>query len=93
MSDLISRQTVIDMVKGWNLNQHIMNEEDAIDDVNALLSAQPEPLTDKEQRIFLAAMAKEEKVCEEVDRIYPCEDSLIRVCREIKRKVKGALWA
>lgn len=57
--------------------------------------AQPEPLTDKEQRIFLAAMAKEEKVCAEVDRNYvrePYEDSLMSVCREIERKVKGALW-
>lgn len=58
-------------------------------------SAQPEPLTDKEQRIFLAAMGREEKVCEEVDRNYvrePYEDSLMRVCKEIRRKVKGALW-
>lgn len=56
---------------------------------------QPEPLTDKEQRIFLAAMGREEKVCEEVDRNYvrePYEDSLMRVCKEIRRKVKGALW-
>ena len=60
-----------------------------------LPSAQPEPLTDKEQRIFLAAMGREEKVCEEVDRNYvgePYEDSLVRVCKEIRRKVKGALW-
>lgn len=60
-----------------------------------LPSAQPEPLTDKEQRIFLAAMEREEKVCEEVDRNYvrePYEDSLMRVCKEIRRKVKGALW-
>ena len=60
-----------------------------------ILSAQPEPLTDKEQRIFLAAMEREEKVCEEVDRNYvrePYEDSLMRVCKEIRRKVKGALW-
>lgn len=60
-----------------------------------VLPAQPEPLTDKEQRIFLAAMGREEKVCEEVDRNYvrePYEDSLMRVCKEIRRKVKGALW-
>ena len=58
-------------------------------------SVQPEPLTDKEQRIFLAAMGREEKVCEEVDRNCvrePYEDSLMRVCKEIRRKVKGALW-
>ena len=67
----------------------------ALDKIRALPSAQPEPLTDKEQRIFLAAMGREEKVCEEVDRNYvrePYEDSLMRVCKEIRRKVKGALW-
>ena len=60
-----------------------------------LPSVHPEPLTDKEQRIFLAAMGREEKVCMEVDRNYirePYEDSLMRVCKEIRRKVKGALW-
>ena len=55
------------------------------------------PLTDKEQRIFLAAMAREEKVCAEVDRqlksaAEPYEDSLVHACNEITRKVKGALW-
>lgn len=57
-------------------------------------SAQPEPMTDKEQRIFLAAMAREEKICKEVDDKYrePHQDSLVSVCREITRKVKGALW-
>jgi hypothetical protein len=59
--------------------------------------AQPEPLTDKEQRIFLAAMGREEKVCKQVDEECrdcrePYEDSLVRVCHEIERKVKGALW-
>lgn len=53
-------------------------------------------LTDKEQRIFLAAMGKEEKVCKEVDAIYPdrdpYEDTLLSVCRSIERKVKKALW-
>ena len=62
-----------------------------------LPSAQPEPLTDKEQRIFLAAMGREEKVCKQVDDEYrdcmePYEDSLVRICHEITRKVKGALW-
>lgn len=62
-----------------------------------LPSAQPEPLTDKEQRIFLAAMGREEKVCKKVDEEFrdycePYEDSLVSVCREITRKVKGVLW-
>ena len=57
-------------------------------------SAQPDPLTDKEQRIFLVAMEKEKNLCKQVD--YECrkpyEDSLVRSCYEIIRKVKGALW-
>lgn len=53
----------------------------------------PEQLTDAEQRIFLAAMAKEEKVCKQVDdECRPHEDSLVKICHEITRKVKGALW-
>lgn len=58
---------------------------------------QSEPLTDREQRIFLAAMDREEKICKEVskecwDCREPHEDSLVRTCHEITRKVKGALW-
>ena len=68
-----------------------------IQSVKQLPSAQPESLTDKEQRIFLAAMGREEKVCKQVDEecrdcMEPYEDSLVRVCHEITRKVKGALW-
>ena len=60
-----------------------------------LPSAQPEPLTDKEQRIFLAAMGREKEVCKKVDAEHtrePYEDTLMHVCKEIKRKVKDALW-
>lgn len=63
--------------------------------VALLPSAQPEQLTDKEQRIFLAAMGREEEVCKQVDEECcrePYEDSLVRVCHEIIRKVKAALW-
>ena len=109
-SDAISRKAAIDIVQGYaeQLQGYIGMPNDSevyayarglllsIDrNIKALPSAQPEPLTDKEQRIFLAAMKREEKVCEEVDRNYvrePYEDSLIRVCKEIRRKVKGALW-
>ena len=55
-----------------------------------------EPLTDKEQRIFLAAMGRERKVCKEVDEQYthePYEVLLTKVCSEIERKVKKALWS
>jgi len=95
MSDLISRQAAIDAF--WKLDTEL--RPSAIDAITGMLkelpSAQQEPLTDKEQRIFLAAMGREEKVCEEVDRNYvrePYEDCLVRVCEEIRRKVKGALW-
>lgn len=99
--DLISRQAVLDyidsmpseltadgrrMIRRIRLTEYIQD---------SLPSAQPEPLTDKEQRIFLAAMGREKKVCKEVDAEMtrePYEDSLVKTCREIIRKVKGALW-
>lgn len=60
------------------------------------LTAQIEPLTDIEQRIFLAAMAREMAVCKEVDSQFtsrePYEVNIVKVCSEIERKVKGALW-
>ena len=67
------------------------------DRLEALPSAQPVSLTDKEQRIFLSAMERERKVCRQVDeecrnQREPYEDSLVHVCNEIERKVKGALW-
>lgn len=66
--------------------------------VCVLPSAKPEPLTDKEQRIFLAAMGREEQVCKVVDQEAryareAYEDRLEFICKEIIRKVKGALWA
>ena len=98
MDDLISRVAAIDALKNqmsdWNDDYNVPVRK-SIEILGRLPSAQPEPLTDKEQRIFLAAMEREEKVCEEVDRNYvrePYEDSLMRVCKEIRRKVKGALW-
>lgn len=55
-----------------------------------------EKFTDKEKRIFLAAMGRELDICKEVDQEFPAreayEDTLESVCREITRKVKGALW-
>ena len=101
MNDLISRAAAIDAIQE-HIDGYLYCKEERLTGlgiakaiVEQLPPAQPEPLTDKEQRIFLAAMGREEKVCEEVDRNYvrePYEDSLMRVCREIKRKVKGALW-
>lgn len=95
--DLISRQAAIAEIARWI--GYI--DEDMIGRIQIglkkLPSAQPEQLTDKEQRIFLAAMGREEKVCKQVDDECrncrePYEDSLVRTCHEITRKVKGALW-
>lgn len=62
--------------------------------INAL-DTQPEPLTDTEQRIFLAAMGREEIICKKVDvemKPTPDDIKLVKVCSEIERKVKKALW-
>jgi hypothetical protein len=94
MDDLISREDAIDAIYEHEF-ANWCDKDEVSTVLNDLPAAQPEPLTDKEQRIFLAAMRREEKICEEVDRNYvrePYEDSLMRVCKEIVRKVKGALW-
>lgn len=110
--DCISRQDAVDIINGYaeQFNGYIGTPNDSevyayarglllsIErNISALLSAQPEKLTDKEQRIFLSAMGREEEVCKEVDDAWrdcrePYEDSLVHVCKEIRRKVKGALW-
>lgn len=106
MSELISRQAVLKNIEKIRQGALLMDDTrrasiirngmyfcDEV--VSNQPSTQPEPLTDKEQRIFLAAMGREEKVCEEVDRNCvhePYEDGLVRTCHEIIRKVKGALW-
>ena len=96
MDDAISRQAAIDELEhaAWGKE---WDKALAKAMLESLPSAQPEPLTDKEQRIFLAAMGREEKVCKQVDEECrdcrePYEDSLVRVCHEIIRKVKAALW-
>jgi len=110
--DCISRRAAIDalarmMPRSYTPDgSHPADEEifraqevfaDCIEALEILPSAQPEPFTDTEQRIFLAAMGREEKVCKQVDEECrdcrePYEDSLVSVCCEITRKVKGALW-
>ena len=100
MKDPIERQAAIDLIDDIE-TKRLKGEiglmyAPAIKGLRALPSVQPEPLTDKEQRIFLAAMGREEKVCKEVDEKYPnrepYEDTLVHVCKEIRRKVKSALW-
>lgn len=106
--ELINRQAAIDAIAeflyypnnwdgmraGFDLSDWRWKIESILSE---LPSAQPDQLTDKEQRIFLAAMGREEKVCKQVDDECrncrePYEDSLVRTCHEITRKVKGALW-
>lgn len=110
MDDVISRQQAIDeLVK--MLSYCFYADEEVLDKVETTLKELPsvqlgtnlaevgtkiEPLTDKEQRIFLAAMGRERKVCKEVDDQYthePYEVLLTKVCSEIERKVKAALWS
>ena len=100
-TDCISRRSAIDALRGYLVGKRCPDDgtltcrliENEV--INKLPSAQPEPLTDKEQRIFLAAMERERKVCKEVDDQYvhePYEVLLTKVCDEIERKVKGVLW-
>ncbi len=76
---------------------HSADEDMTYQKIESLPSVELEPLTDKEQRIFISAMAREEKICKEVDSECrncrePYEDSLLSICRQITRKVKDALW-
>lgn len=96
--DTISRQAAITEFSCCELTPDGgIDANYAIDFLKQLPSAQPEPLTDKEQRIFLSAMSREEKVSKQVDEEgRDCreayEDSLVKTYHEIIRKVKGALW-
>ena len=100
MSETISKSAVCEIIADIYPTDgekvvDVKRIDKAYEAIQQLPSAQPEPLTDQEQRIFLAAMGREEKVCKEVDAEMtrePYEDSLVKVCREIERKVKGALW-
>lgn len=99
-TDLISRQGLLNALNKYRIEKMSEGKDvslvwECIDKVLQEPSAQPKPFTDNEQRIFLAAMAREEKVCREADRNYarkPYVDSLVWICKEIRRKVKGALW-
>lgn len=107
-ADAISRKALINKLEQWQKQDGYDNGEwNLLVDVIAEIKNMPlatdiyvgtkiEPLTDKEQRIFLAAMGRERKVCKEVDDQYthePYEVLLTKVCSEIERKVKKALWS
>ena len=106
MKDLIERQAAIDALRtcydtetiSMDNGDEYINYGDAVGEIEHLPSAQPEQLTDAEQRIFLKAIEREEKVCKKVDEEWgsgdeECEINLVHACHEIIRKVKGALWA
>ena len=54
-----------------------------------------ETLTDKEKRIFLSAMGREEVVCKQID-VDKVDDGstlkLVPICKSIEKKVKKVLW-
>ena len=98
-TDTISRQDAIDVLHEYfdgMLDTDTVCPADIYGLFECIPSAQPEPLTGKEKMIFLAAMAKEENICKQIDDEYrDCElyeDSLVRAYQEIERKVRGALW-
>ena len=102
MNDLISRRAAIDELEerihanGYSNVALVSELNRSIGYIMRLPSAQPEQLTAIEQRIFLAAMGRELDICKEMDKEFPTkeayEDTWESVCREITRKVKGALW-
>lgn len=98
MSDLISRQATIYVICKEECGTGYCGTScDYVEAIERLPSAQPEQLTDAEQRIFLKAIEREEKVCKKVDEEWgsgdeECEINLVHACHEIIRKVKGALW-
>ena len=93
MSDLIDRQSALNEITRFlgYLDEDMINRiHIGLKRLNSI-----EPLTDKEQRIFLSAMAREREICKEMDtqtirEAY--EVSLTYICDEIERKIKGALW-
>ena len=104
MNDTIYRQAAIGVLEerlqanGYSNVALVSELNRSIGYLMRLPSTRSEPLTDKEQRIFLAAMGREEKICNEVDEKHrncrePYEDSLVKTCHEITRKVKGVLWS
>lgn len=90
----MTREEAIDILKRNYPSSCFEDLCKAVDIAIKALSVQPEPLTDMEQRIFLAAMGREYKICKKADEEYYGIDNinLVRVCREIERKVKKALW-
>ena len=65
--------------------------------IEALSQSKKEILTDTEKRIFLSAMGRERRVCEQLEKEsahIPADRKipLIPIVDEIERKVKTVLW-
>lgn len=99
-NDLVNRRAAIDAAieaaDDWDGGCNIGRQKRIENYINKLPSAQSkiEPLTDKEQRIFLWAMKREKEICEKIDEDLGGEECclLSRICYEIERKVKRILW-
>lgn len=105
MDDLIRREQAIDALNGELIisgednvkavEEYIHTAIRKLNDLPSIDAVPHEPLTDNEQRIFLSAMSREVEVCQKIDDETwrePYEYSLVFICNEIKRKVKGSLW-
>ena len=94
--DAISRQAAIDAL--GDIHPLDYNAQTYKARIEKLPPVRTEPLTDKEQRMFLMAMRNFEEVCKLIDAKFAEEQreqygvDLVTVCHEITRKVKGALW-
>ena len=65
--------------------------------IEALSQSEKEVLTDTEKRIFSAAMCRERRICEQVEKEWAHIPSdmgmpLVPVVDEIERKVRTTLW-
>ena len=97
---LIDKDEAVDLVRRMqtyklsaDANFLLVDQAEVMTELMLLPPAQPEPLTDAEQRIFIEAMWREKDVCMAVDKEFPdAKVNLTDVCREIVRKVKGVLW-
>ena len=67
-----------------------MNKELA--DIQYLVKLEDLDFSDTEKRIFLAAMSRELRICEDVDKEIPDGICLSNICRKIQSKVKKVLF-
>lgn len=91
----MTREDAIDVITRHYPPENYTELREAIELAITELAKTPEPLTDREKRIFLTAMNREEKFCKHADEVCDMtyEDGLVRVCDRIRIKVKKALWS